>query len=514
MRKNATVRKRERESKSFFSFLLTQASTSTLLFNLFNLFDLLLQNSSFFNDALILVVPDDFHAQPGAELEAAGLVLCHTIARGLQGAIWSLALSPDVSKSSPLPASSSSPSPPSPPSLLEPLRGVVAKISHTGALISEIEREWKVGRRLNTLAVEVEEVEVEVEVEEENKTQEARSSSHFHPSNKFPHGFATMGMAIRTASGAFRGFLMERVPGKTLAQIVEDPDFADARLLRSALAATFAALDSAQGALGFRHHDLRPPNVIIVFGQEGGGNVLGAKIIDFGLALFDDLHAAGPDEKVVVASSSSASSKEQVLARPPPKASPSPSPSPPPAPLTRPFFPFLRADASELDPPPATFFESVHRWAWRRRSDVYHLLLALTEELDERVWPCWDAAVVEALMSFVGHVTGVRPRAFFKEEVVEVVERGEAVEVKTETEAEEEERGAAVSTVTETTMTAADLFAYRSGLGRCGRRAHALRRWAVRARAWVTPRSPMITAAEALTAPLFTRRQNCRVRFV
>ena len=63
-------------------------------------------------------------------------------------------------------------------------------------------------------------------------------------------------------------------------------------------------------------------------------------------------------------------------------------------------------------------------------------------------------------------------------------------------------------------FTAADLFAYRSGLGRCGRRAHALRRWAVRARAWVTPRSPMITAAEALTAPLFTRRQNCRVRFV
>lgn len=75
----------------------------------------------------------------------------------------------------------------------------------------------------------------------------------------------------------------------------------------------------------------------------------------------------------------------------------------------------------------------------------------------------------------------------------------------------EAKRAAAAATAT---MTAADLLAFRSGFGRHGRRAHALRRWGVRLRAWATPRSPMITAAEALAAPLFTQRQSCRVRFV
>ena len=43
---------------------------------------------------------------------------------------------------------------------------------------------------------------------------------------------------------------------------------------------------------------------------------------------------------------------------------------------------------------------------WRRKGDVFHLLLSLAIVLDDRVWPKEDERDVRMLVSLVYHVTG------------------------------------------------------------------------------------------------------------
>ena len=50
-------------------------------------------------------------------------------------------------------------------------------------------------------------------------------------------------------------------------------------------------------------------------------------------------------------------------------------------------------------PPPSRNF-------WRRKGDVFHLLLSLAIVLDDRVWPKEDERDVRMLVSLVYHVTG------------------------------------------------------------------------------------------------------------
>ncbi|EFN56122.1 hypothetical protein CHLNCDRAFT_144739 [Chlorella variabilis] len=53
---------------------------------------------------------------------------------------------------------------------------------------------------------------------------------------------------------------------------------------------------------------------------------------------------------------------------------------------------------------------------WHRKGDVFHLLLGIALALDDRVWPQEDIAEVQALISLVHHVTGIRLKASFAEQ--------------------------------------------------------------------------------------------------
>ena len=181
--------------------------------------------------------------------------------------------------------------------------------------------------------------------------------------------------------------------------------------------------------------------------------------IDYGLARFGETYAAGPDALWV--------------------------PGTPLPPAAAAAAPGQLVDAASLDLPPWSIFESVHRAAWKRKGDVYHLLFDLGERLDGRMWAGDDRDNVERLMSLIAHVTGVRPHAWF--------------------DARPEGR---------VPPPAGGLGASRPGIAVAGRSTHALRRWAMRVTAWVHPRNPGLTAAEALTSPLFTGRTSWRVRRV
>jgi hypothetical protein len=78
-------------------------------------------------------------------------------------------------------------------------------------------------------------------------------------------------------------------------------------------------------------------------------------------------------------------------------ASPDAIPEPPPAPRTGPI-------------------EILYRRFWRRKGDVFHLLLNLAIALDDRVWPKTDEQDVNLFVSLVYHVTGIKMKASFASE--------------------------------------------------------------------------------------------------
>ncbi|KAL6777875.1 hypothetical protein ACKKBG_A16025 [Auxenochlorella protothecoides x Auxenochlorella symbiontica] len=57
--------------------------------------------------------------------------------------------------------------------------------------------------------------------------------------------------------------------------------------------------------------------------------------------------------------------------------------------------------------------ESMYRNFWRRKGDVFHILLSVGMALDNRVWPKHDEDLVNAFISLVFHCTGVKVKASF-----------------------------------------------------------------------------------------------------
>ncbi|KDD71322.1 hypothetical protein H632_c5299p0, partial [Helicosporidium sp. ATCC 50920] len=57
--------------------------------------------------------------------------------------------------------------------------------------------------------------------------------------------------------------------------------------------------------------------------------------------------------------------------------------------------------------------ERMYRNFWRRKGDVFHILLSLCMTLDGRVWPKRDEEDVKDFISLVFHCTGVEMRAKF-----------------------------------------------------------------------------------------------------
>lgn len=144
-------------------------------------------------------------------------------------------------------------------------------------------------------------------------------------------------------------------------------------------------------------------------------------------------------------------------------------------------FPFPLLKKNRLGDLPSTSpLEKLYRFMWRRKGDVYHLVFELGEWLDGRVWPSDDELDVLRLVDFIEHVTGVRMKFWFSED-----------------------------------MTGEDsVGGWRDrALGPFQRHdsaMHFLRRYHIRLRSWISPSNPGVTAAEALTAPFFTKRISLR----
>jgi hypothetical protein len=206
------------------------------------------------------------------------------------------------------------------------------------------------------------------------------------------------------------------------------------------------------------------------------------KIIDYGLANFDETFAAGPD--VVVdddAASLGGASKKSLHAGGSRRSLQMRQNSISPATGCVAVFPFPVMKKEKLgDLPNTSPLEKLYRFMWRRKGDVYHLVFELGEWLDGRVWPSDDELDVLRLVDFIEHVTGVRMKFWFSDD-----------------------------------MTGEDsVGGWRDrAMGPFERHEsafHFLRRYSIRLRSWINPSNPGLTAAEALTAPFFTKRISLR----
>jgi hypothetical protein len=66
--------------------------------------------------------------------------------------------------------------------------------------------------------------------------------------------------------------------------------------------------------------------------------------------------------------------------------------------------------------PTSNIIEILYRHYWRRKGDVFHLLLSLAIALDDRLWPKEDKEDVQLFVSLVYQVTGIKLKASFAAE--------------------------------------------------------------------------------------------------
>lgn len=110
----------------------------------------------------------------------------------------------------------------------------VLKAKHKYALMTKMQREWEVGRRISSLK---------------------------NPERAMP-GYMSVGPAVCTENGNFKGMILERLDGKDTAKQLERPSFHDIHYIREMLFSVFCALDVSQKQLGFHHSDLRLANIM------------------------------------------------------------------------------------------------------------------------------------------------------------------------------------------------------------------------------------------------------------
>eukprot|EP00884_Botryococcus_braunii_P018754 jgi/Botrbrau1/5562/Bobra.0023s0045.1 len=410
----------------------------------------------------VIVVPNNFRATQGVELQPGVFVGKH-LSHGLQGGVYDLVDSDGKQLD------------------------MVLKIVHRHAPLAEVEREWEVGRRLDHLA---------------------------DPDGNLP-GFMGVGAGIRTKKGKFVGMTLERVHGRNVNKVICNERFNDVTYVFDMLYGVFTALDRAQSALGFHHSDLRLANVMEVLPEEEGGKGVEQesarpsserllrvhsleverhrgkpsalkkyqfKIIDYGLANFEETYAAGPDiiyedNKFEDGERGSLSPQSSELG-----SSTNDNGTGGSGIRLSSAIPFLKLNRNGVEQlPRLSAMEHLYRYMWRRKGDVYHLVFNLCEWLDGRVWPQEDELDVLRLVDLIHHVTGVRIKAWF---VKDTDTKGGGI-------------GGWIRKPAEV------IYQHGESL-------HFLRRWEVRFRSWLRPSNPGLTAAEALTAPFFTKRRSCR----
>jgi hypothetical protein len=132
--------------------------------------------------------------------------------------------------------------------------------------------------------------------------------------------------------------------------------------------------------------------------------------------------------------------------------------------------------------PAANIIETMYRHFWRRKGDVFHLLLSLAIALDDSLWPREDKEEVELFISLVYHVTGVKLKASFA--------------------AEGEPAAAGLWGAPWKKNGQSKKYGSRKAWGSWLRRAH------IRLKAHIIPYNSGTTAGQALVAPLFQEKEE------
>ncbi|KAK9861793.1 hypothetical protein WJX84_005472 [Apatococcus fuscideae] len=327
----------------------------------------------------------------------------------------------------------------------------VLKVSYSAALLSNIKREWEIGRRLNSLA---------------------------EPTAAL-NGYMGTGAGIEK-DGKFLGMMLERINGDGVNKRIQPRGVVlDVHYIREALFAIFTALDVGQRSYGFHHMDLRmdnvmeqlppkanpavtdsatkpgqiahhPPTPALVDNESGANSRF--KIIDFGLASFDEDFAAGLVEDIPEKGRRQLHGLRQF---------------------------HLNFSNIHLIPEVSPL-EKWYRWLWSRKGDVYAVLWDLCRHLDGRIWPMRDRVHVRLLLSLIFHVTGTKILCQF----VDMPET--ELEQKPSRQSRQQARFGPLG-----------VFEKNDGP------LHVLRIRYIRIKSWLRPRNPGITAAEALCAPFF-----------
>ncbi|KAK9814051.1 hypothetical protein WJX73_010626 [Symbiochloris irregularis] len=260
-------------------------------------------------------------------------------------------------------------------------------------------------------------------------------------------GFMRTGASIKSQkSGKIRGIVIEQMSGNTLDKhlLQARQGCLDAKYIRSMLQQVFMALDGAQKAAGFVHWDLRLANVMQhnpgACSKAAAPPTIGAQEATEAAVQQSD----GPTFKMIDFGHGNLYDRH----------------------LKAIGVSVDRDKRVRLPRVPAT--EVGYRLFWHREGDVFRLLMSLQNVIDGCCWPRAQAPLVRQLAGLIRHVTGIQLKIWLQE--------GDQVLC--------DSRG---------------MPWHRQG-GCC----NILRRCYIRTRSFWFPSTPRITAAEALSHPLFT----------
>ncbi len=157
----------------------------------------------------------------------------------------------------------------------------VLKAKHRYALMTKMQREWEVGRRISSLKNPERAMPGYMSVGPAVCTEDGNFKGKLYPPasdhvNMWPEilGFFSVSLSVSLSVCFAAGMILERLDGKDTAKQIERPSFHDIHYVREMLFSVFCALDVSQKQLGFHHSDLRLANIMDI-GPEppnsGGG---------------------------------------------------------------------------------------------------------------------------------------------------------------------------------------------------------------------------------------------------
>jgi len=141
----------------------------------------------------------------------------------------------------------------------------VLKAKHRYALMTKMQREWEVGRRISSLKNPERAMPGYMSVgpavctEDGNFKGKLYSPASDH-ANRWQEFLISLSVSLSVCFAV--GMILERLDGKDTAKEIERPSFHDIHYIREMLFSVFCALDVSQKQLGFHHSDLRLANIM------------------------------------------------------------------------------------------------------------------------------------------------------------------------------------------------------------------------------------------------------------